>query len=138
VIDSFAASYREYAEHLQGDGLLIREAVLPHHSQESLFVQFTRAYPNISYTKMPFSTSFQWGQRLHCVFEDSDHARATLAQALPFWWDKLEPGGILCGHDYHPDHADVIAEVDAFSRRLSATVTTYRDSSIWSIRKPTA
>jgi hypothetical protein len=138
AIDTFAASFRNYAEYLEGDPALIQEVLETSRSQEELFVEFTRAYSNITYSKTPFSTSFAWDKPVHCVFEDSDHAANTLAQALPFWWAMLEPGGVLSGHDYDKDCPDVIQEVDRFVRALDTRVTLYPGSSFWSCRKPAA
>ncbi|MFT5471377.1 MAG: hypothetical protein ACI8UO_006511 [Verrucomicrobiales bacterium] len=30
------------------------------------------------------------------------------------WWEKVRPGGILAGHDYHPKWEKNLAAVDAF------------------------
>jgi hypothetical protein len=136
AIDSFAASFRNYAQWLEGDRTLIEEVLNSPRSQEDLFVEFTRPYSNISYTKAPFSTVFSWHGPIHCVFEDSDHAAQTLSEALPFWWNLLEPGGLLSGHDYDSECPDVIAEVQRFARANAAVVTLYPGSSIWSCRKP--
>jgi hypothetical protein len=135
AIDSFTSSYRQYASELKGDPALICEVLGPEQSQESLFVQFTQCHPNISYSKMRFDPSFRWESKLHCVFEDSDHSAATLRLALPFWWQKLEPGGVLAGHDYHPDHEEVCLAVDEFARHRHVKVRTYGASSVWSIPK---
>ena len=138
AIDGFAAVYRTYAEHLSGDPELIRQVIAPEHSQESLFAAFTRNYPNISYRKERFSTDLEWSGPLHCVFEDSDHAEATLRVALPFWWDKLDAAGILCGHDYDPSEPGVVKSVDEFAAQRGCTVQSYPGSSVWSIQKPAA
>jgi hypothetical protein len=136
AIDSFTSVYRTYADALEGDPELIAQVLGPEHSQEALFADFTAPYPNISYVKARFSTSFVWNRPLHCVFEDSDHADATLREALPFWFGKLASGGILCGHDYHETSPDVIRNVHLIADKLGLPVGLYPDSSIWSIRKP--
>jgi hypothetical protein len=137
AIDSFTSRYREYSSALEGDPELIRRVLTTEQSQEALFAEFTRPYPNITYSKMRFSTSFEWaGRNLQCVFEDSDHAEATLTVALPYWWAMLEAGGILCGHDYHPEHQAVVRCVDTFAKFQGQAVRTYADSSLWSLQKP--
>ena len=35
-------------------------------------------------------------------------------ETLRQWWEKVRPGGILAGHDYHPKWAKNLAAVDAF------------------------
>ena len=35
-----------------------------------------------------------------CVFIDADHSYESVKKDIDAWWDKVNPGGILCGHDY--------------------------------------
>lgn len=37
---------------------------------------------------------------LDFVFIDADHSYHAVCNDLAAWWDKLRPGGLLCGHDY--------------------------------------
>ena len=36
------------------------------------------------------------------VYLDGNHSKAAVTQDLNTWWPKLQRGGILAGHDYHP------------------------------------
>lgn len=69
----------------------------------------------------------------YCIFEDSDHHAYSLRK-LPDWWDKILPGGILCGHDY--DLPDVSIAATSLSNAVNQPVTLYENSSMWSIKKP--
>lgn len=48
-------------------------------------------------------------------------------QAFAQWWLKLMPGGILAGHDYHPDWPLTVQAVDAFARLHGLTISTTRE-----------
>lgn len=37
------------------------------------------------------------------VYIDANHAYEAVARDIADWWPKVEPGGILAGHDYIPD-----------------------------------
>jgi predicted O-methyltransferase YrrM len=54
------------------------------------------------------------------VFIDAGHDKASVAEDLRVWSERLRPGGILAGHDYDAKHAEVQAAVDehAAERRL--------------------
>ena len=66
------------------------------------------------------------------MFEDSDHSQAALKHALPYWWAKIIPGGILSGHDYSDE---VKLAVDQFALLHNLEVNTFKSSSIWYIEK---
>jgi predicted O-methyltransferase YrrM len=55
------------------------------------------------------------------VFIDAGHDKASVAEDLRVWSEKLRPGGILAGHDYDAKHHEVREAVDDFAlaRRLS-------------------
>ncbi|MCG8603179.1 MAG: class I SAM-dependent methyltransferase [Verrucomicrobiales bacterium] len=42
------------------------------------------------------------------------HEGNEAGQTLTTWWQKVRPGGILAGHDYHPRWEKNVAAVDAF------------------------
>lgn len=49
------------------------------------------------------------------VFLDAGHDKASVAEDLRVWSERLVPGGVLAGHDYDFKHADVQAAVDEFA-----------------------
>jgi len=73
-----------------------------------------------------------WAVPVDLVFDDSVHCNPVFRRNLDFWRPLLRAGGILCGHDYHPDFPDVVAEVDALAEREGATVE--RAGAVWAVR----
>lgn len=73
-----------------------------------------------------------WVLPVDLVFDDSVHSNPVFRQNLDFWRPLLRDGGILCGHDYHPDFPDVMAEVDALAKREGAVVE--RAGAVWAVR----
>lgn len=61
------------------------------------------------------------------------------AETLEAWWTKVKPGGILSGHDYHPDWKLTVDTVDQFCRRhgLAVQLTPADFFPSWYLRKPT-
>jgi len=65
------------------------------------------------------------------VFVDAAHDKASVAEDLQVWSERLKPGGILAGHDYDPKHADVRAAVDEFALATSLVVRRGPRSIYW-------
>jgi len=64
-------------------------------------------------------------------------------QTLEEWWRKLRPGGVLSGHDYHPDWPATVKVVDEFValHGLALGVTREYDKArqefpSWWVKKP--
>lgn len=65
---------------------------------------------------------------------------------LTTWWNKLKPGGIFAGHDYHPKWPKTIEVVDQFTNRYGLELfTTDEKPEIlehefpsWYVRKPSS
>jgi predicted O-methyltransferase YrrM len=49
------------------------------------------------------------------VFLDASHDGASVAEDLVAWSERLKDDGILAGHDYGPNHPELVAAVDAFA-----------------------
>jgi cephalosporin hydroxylase len=99
-----------------------------------MFQYYTQDYTNIKPLEAFFNQDFVFDQKIAGVFEDSDHTQRTLNYALPYWWERLVPGGILSGHDYHLQ--DVKVSVDSFA--LLNDLEVFRadpGSTIWWIKK---
>lgn len=56
------------------------------------------------------------------VFLDGSHDGASVAADLEAWSARLEPDGILAGHDYAPKYDGLRAAVDAFAAARSLMV----------------
>jgi hypothetical protein len=128
-IDSFNSP-----EEILQDLLIKADFVVPQNarSQIELFRHYTSDYSDIKPIKAFFNRSFVFPAKANLVFEDSTHTQEYLSYALPFWWNHLETGGILSGHDYNED---VQVAVDLFVALNDLELNTFDDSSIWWIKK---
>jgi len=97
-----------------------------------LFKHYTKNYSNIKPITAFFNKNFIFPATVDLVFEDSTHSLEYLSYALPFWWDHINKGGILSGHDYAEE---VAAAVDIFAALNDLQVNTINNSSIWWIEK---
>lgn len=103
-------------------------------SHIEMFRYYTQGYTNIKPLEAFFNENFVFDQKVAGVFEDSDHSQRTLSFALPYWWERIMAGGILCGHDY--TLRDVQVSVDSFALLNDLTVHKADEgSSIWWIKK---
>lgn len=78
-----------------------------------------------------------------CYVDGYAHSGQDGGQTLEEWWPKLRPGGILAGHDYHPDWPATQAAVDAFAARHRVALGVTQDYAkergdwpSWWVRKP--
>ena len=56
-----------------------------------------------------------------CYIDDNPGSFSTLIDCV-LWWDKVKPGGVLCGHGYSgPYGEDVKAAVNHFVRFVGKT-----------------
>ena len=104
----------------------------PCNTQLELFNYYTKSFSNIYPLEVFFNEDFTFDQQVAGVFEDSDHTQLALNYALPYWWERIQPGGVLCGHDYL---GEVKTAVDLFAILKKAQVETFDSSSIWCIEK---
>lgn len=103
-------------------------------SHIEMFRHYTQNYLNIKPLEAFFNQNFVFDQTVAGVFEDSDHSQRALSFALPYWWERIMPGGILSGHDY--TMRDVQVSVDSFALLNDLTVhKAGKGSSIWWIKK---
>jgi hypothetical protein len=49
------------------------------------------------------------------VYIDGAHDYNSARMDIDCWWNRLEPNGILAGHDYDPTHPGVVEAVNEFS-----------------------
>ena len=104
----------------------------PGNSQLEWFKYYTKDFKNIRALEVFFNKDYVFDVSLAGVFEDSDHTQAALQHALPYWWKRIQSGGILSGHDYIDE---VKLSVDQFALLNNLEVTTFESSSIWYIEK---
>ena len=57
--------------------------------------------------------------QLDIVFIDGNHKYQPVLDDIEAWYPQIRPGGLLCGHDYSPDHPEVSRAVKNKVRMLS-------------------
>jgi predicted O-methyltransferase YrrM len=65
------------------------------------------------------------------VFLDASHDKASVAEDLRVWSERLRPGGILAGHDYAEKHPEVRAAVDELAHERGLVVRRGPRSIYW-------
>ncbi|HEY7423571.1 MAG TPA: class I SAM-dependent methyltransferase [Gemmataceae bacterium] len=99
------------------------------------FQRFTGDCPNIFPIRGASPYDFQnWSDPLDLVFLDGVHHNPTFWDDLNFWFWKIKPGGILCGHDYARTHPDVIWSVHDFT--AARGLMFWVQHRIWAMRRP--
>jgi hypothetical protein len=68
------------------------------------------------------------------VFLDERHKNPDFRDNLRFWSERLKPGGLLCGDDFHGNAKDVISEVLQMADEQRRLVWTY--SFLWRFNAP--
>lgn len=73
-----------------------------------------------------------------CYVDGYAHLGQEGGKTLDQWWEKLKPGGVFSGHDYHSDFPKTIAAVDSFVKKhgVSLSVTKEGKYPSWWVRKP--
>ncbi len=66
------------------------------------------------------------------IYLDANHSYSFIEQDLTNWWDKLKPGGFLCGNAYQDDEAQIklldfgiIPAVDSFLEDLFEEIANF-------------
>lgn len=70
------------------------------------------------------------GYEFDMIYIDADHSYESVKNDISVWFNKVKPGGIICGHDYFMD--DVKKAVDEFFG--ISNIKYFKDSS-WSFQK---
>lgn len=71
---------------------------------------------------------------LDLVFLDGLHHNPGFHADVVHWYDRVKPGGILCGDDCARTHPDVLWTVDDFCKARGIPFTVERR--IWMLRRP--
>jgi len=89
------------------------------------FRTFTASCPNIVPHKGYSPRDFKnWDRPVDIFFDDAVHQNPFIRESLRFWLTKMQPGGIMCGHDYCKEWPDVIIEVNRLACDLGVAVHT--------------
>lgn len=72
------------------------------------------------------------------IYIDGAHDYDSVRMDIDCWWNRLEAGGILAGHGYHPFSPDVVQAVDEFVAHhgLKLTLTHGDTMHSWLVTKP--
>lgn len=71
---------------------------------------------------------------LDLVFLDGIHHNPYFAKDVHHWYQRLKPGGLLCGDDCDRSHPDVLWTVDDFAKSMGIRYMVERR--IWMLSKP--
>ncbi len=102
---------------------------------QSAFEHYTADLPNVE-AIAGFSPDVvqDWSEPVDMYFEDAIHGNPGLKHNLDFWFDKVKPGGIVCGHDYAHRFCDIKSEIDGWAKLWGTQVRIV--GSLWAMRKP--
>jgi SAM-dependent methyltransferase len=100
------------------------------------FDHYTRDCPNITAIKGRSPDDFaDWPlDSLDLVFLDGVHHNPVFHADVVHWYQRVKPGGILCGDDCARTHPDVLWTVHDFCKDLEIPFTV--DRRIWIVQRP--
>ena len=105
----------------------------------SMLAHFGKKSDIIRKTSMEVAEQFaREGKKFDYVYIDANHRYRFVKDDIAAWWNLIEPGGMLSGHDYVvAKNCGVIAAVDEFVARenLKLELTTEHLAS-WYVYKP--
>jgi hypothetical protein len=81
----------------------------------------------------PYDLSW-WTEHVDFFFEDATHLNPVLRDNFDFWLPKIRQGGMIAGHDYAAQWAEVVREVDQLRDRLGTEL--HVQGTVWWMRKP--
>lgn len=102
------------------------------------FQKRTKDCPNIVPIRGSSPGDMVWNfGEVDLVFIDDEHTYEQLMANYDFWYSKIKPGGILCGHDYEEKgFPQIIRGVNDIGQRLNCRYDLL-GYSIWSLKVPT-
>ena len=101
-------------------------------SFRELTAKYGNIVPLLGYSPHDFTN---WDTPVDILFDDAVHFNPHLRNNLRFWMGFMNPGGIICGHDYCSLWPDVVAESHRLATDLGASVRTHE--TLWWINIPT-
>jgi predicted O-methyltransferase YrrM len=106
--------------------------VSPYKNTIEVFREFTKDCPNII-AMQTVKTNVVWNDSMvDMVFIDAGaHTNPIEWDIIQYWLPRIKPGGILCGHDYHTNFPDVIANVNKLSSMGYTALPMTFGSMIW-------
>jgi hypothetical protein len=105
----------------------------PGNNQLEVFKHYTRDYSNVHPLEVLWTTDSIFDIKVSGVFEDLTSTSKADPKLLQYWWNRILPGGILCGKNYTTP--EVKFAVDQFALINDYEIQTFEDSTIWRITK---
>jgi hypothetical protein len=83
------------------------------------------------------AASYRMDETADFVYIDGLHEFESVSQDIGLWYPKVRSGGIIAGHDYHPDLQDVVRAVDEFREKTGIELFFTEDQmpSWWGIKQ---
>ena len=106
----------------------------PGKNQLEIFKHYLQEYPNVRPLEVLWTTDTKFDIEVNGVFEDLTSTSKADPALLKYWWDRLPPGGILCGKNYNAPQ-EVKFAVDQHALMHDCEVETFENSTIWCITK---
>lgn len=80
-------------------------------------------------------------ESLSCVYVDANHEKTHVLSDLRAWWPKVEPYGLMCGHDCYNSkegghYCEVLDAVNEWSQEIGRTVAITPCTSWWVRKMP--
>ena len=105
----------------------------PGKDQIEVFKHYTREYPNVHPLPVVWNTDCIFDMKVAGVFEDLTGTSAADKKLLQYWWDRMIPGGVLCGKSYST--REVRYAIIQFALLHNCEIQTFKDSTVWCIIK---
>ena len=87
---------------------------------EELYLDFLKNIEPVRHIINPIrkdsitASNFYQNDSLDFVFIDASHDYESVKADINAWYPKIKNGGVIAGHDYHPDWPEVKLAVDEF------------------------
>lgn len=88
---------------------------------------------NVIHGAIPYDNVYP-DYEIDLLFIDATHYNPNDLDIIEYFFPFMKQGGILCGHDYHETHSDVVSNVRFLEDRLKQKVTNAFGTSIWAFR----
>jgi hypothetical protein len=105
----------------------------PGENQLEVFGHYTQEYPNIQPLEVLWTVDSVFDIKINGTFEDLTSISKADPKLLQYWWERIVPGGLLCGKNYTTP--EVKFAVDQFALINDCTIQTFKNSTVWGITK---
>ncbi|MEQ9242287.1 class I SAM-dependent methyltransferase [Roseovarius indicus] len=100
-----------------------------------VFAENVKDCPNITQHKGYSPKDFlDWSEPVDLFFDDAVHTNPIFLENLQHWGKLVKSGGIVSGHDFDPNHYDIMTEVSRLAKRWKTELHVL--GAVWWIKKP--